>query len=164
MFELITNVWYGKQYYFLQKNDIVYSRVNAVEVTNTEEFFDCAFEGRVFCISGVDEIGKYVTRNIEIVFDKNADFEYFTSDSCTHDGTYYFVMECMYNCAKNVVTGSTYSTSKKEPFDGCKIKYTIGNFVVLNEFDDKFRTDEKPWLQERTTVLLPLKYEVLNDE
>lgn len=27
MFELITSAWYGKQYYFKQSNDIVYSRL-----------------------------------------------------------------------------------------------------------------------------------------
>ena len=28
MFELITSTWYGKQYYFMQDNEIVYSRAS----------------------------------------------------------------------------------------------------------------------------------------
>ena len=33
MFELITSVYYGKQYYFLQDNNIVYSRASCKYLT-----------------------------------------------------------------------------------------------------------------------------------
>lgn len=43
MFELITSKWYGKQYYFLQENEIVYSRASCNYMSREEaykEFLD----------------------------------------------------------------------------------------------------------------------------
>lgn len=33
MFSLITSVWYGKQYYFMQDNGLVYSRKSHLTMT-----------------------------------------------------------------------------------------------------------------------------------
>lgn len=38
MFELITSTWYGKQYYFIQKNGLVYSRLSHEYITREEAF------------------------------------------------------------------------------------------------------------------------------
>lgn len=43
MFELITSIWYGKQYYFLEENGIVYSRASCNYMSREEayqEFLD----------------------------------------------------------------------------------------------------------------------------
>lgn len=98
--------------------------------------------------------------NIHVNYDPSENFEYFTYSSIRHDGTLIFVKEAIDNCMSKVLTGSTYNANKQAPFDGCIINYTIGNFVVLNEYGTQFSTNEKPWMQQRTTVFLPIKYEI----
>ena len=38
MFELITSVWYGKQYYFLEDDNLVYSRASRSYMTRVEAY------------------------------------------------------------------------------------------------------------------------------
>ena len=38
MFDLITSVWYGKQYYFLEKDNLVYSRQSHEYLTREEAY------------------------------------------------------------------------------------------------------------------------------
>lgn len=38
MFDLITSTWYGKQYYFLEKNGFVYSRKSCEYLTKEEAY------------------------------------------------------------------------------------------------------------------------------
>lgn len=38
MFELISSVWHGKQYYFLESNTVVYSRASNSYLTIDEAF------------------------------------------------------------------------------------------------------------------------------
>ena len=42
------------------------------------------------------------------------------------------------------------------------VEYIVGNFVVLIEYDGDFVPADKPWMRERTTVLLPIK--MIKDE
>lgn len=44
MFDLITSTWYGKQYYFLEKDNLVYSR-KSNEYLTREEAFDEFIQG-----------------------------------------------------------------------------------------------------------------------
>lgn len=97
---------------------------------------------------------------IHVDYDPTENFEYFTYSSIRHDGTLIFVKEAIDNCMSKVLLCGTYDINKRAPFDGCTIKYTIGDFVVLNEYGKQFSTKEKPWMQQRTTVFLPIKYEI----
>ena len=95
-----------------------------------------------------------------MVIDPDADFEYFTSSSSIHDGTLLFIKECADNCVCKIVSGQTYNKKIGPPKDGDTVHYTVGNLVVLSEYDmdeTKFATKDKRWLHERTTVLLPIK-------
>lgn len=38
MFEHITSVWYGKQYYFLEENGLVYSRMSCKYLSREKAF------------------------------------------------------------------------------------------------------------------------------
>lgn len=97
---------------------------------------------------------------IHVNYNTTEDFEYFTYSSIRHDGTMLFIKEAIDDCMSKVLSGRTYNANKQAPFDGCTINYTIGNFVVLNEYGERFSTKEKPWMQQRTTVFLPIKYEI----
>ena len=41
--------------------------------------------------------------------------------------------------------------------------YIYGNPVILNEYGD-FGTEDKPWLSERTTVIIPIEYHLEDKE
>lgn len=133
-----------------------------IEVEETENFFDEYLnEERKLKINGTDNDGNKVNLNVELSFDANADFDYFISESSVHDGTLVFELNAMEKCVQKVCCGVTYNKKLLAPQNRDSIKFTVGNFVVLNEFGNQFSTDDKPWLQQRTTVLLPLKYENL---
>lgn len=126
----------------------------ATEFYDTETFFDNYLHGsRNFSFNGNIKFG------IRFSFDDDADFDYFTSDSCIHDGTLLFIEKSMNKCARKVCNLETYYEPLGEPQDGDTLKYTIGNFVALNEYDGDFVPSDKPWLRQRTTVLLPIKME-----
>lgn len=108
-------------------------------------------------LSGTKDDGTSVAIIVELDFNPNADFEYCTSASSCHDGSLLFLAQNLEECSMNVIQMRTYNKNVGEPQNGDHIKYTIGNFVVVVERDtERFRTDEKPWLTERTTVMLPL--------
>lgn len=133
----------------------------AVEIPNTETFFDKYLRGnRKICIDGLDEEDHEISLDIDLVFNDNAEFEYFTTMSCVHDGTLLFIQRLMEACVWKVCRADTYNKRLTKPKNGDRIKYTIGNFVILNEYDKKFAPEDKPWMQERTIVLLPLKFEI----
>lgn len=133
----------------------------AVEHMETETFFDSLTDShRSYRISGTDENGEQIELDIELEFNPDADFDYFTYDYCHHDGTLIFIKMTMTECAQRVITGQTYYKNGRKPKSGDTIKYTIGNFVFLNEYGKQFSTEEKPWMLSRTTVLLPLKVEI----
>ena len=116
---------------------------------------------RGIVISGKDENGKSILFDITIDFNPDAKFDYCTSEAIVHDGTYIFMLQAIKECLMKVITGGTYYSKYDPPASGSSVHYTIGNAVVLNEYDTKFATKEKPWMQERTTVMLPIKYEIM---
>lgn len=107
-------------------------------------------------LTGKDDDGEF-SIDITVEFNPDADFHYCTSASSCHDGSLLFLSQCIEKCVYNVIGLRTYDKTVGEPQSGDHIKYTVGNFVVINEYDtEKFATEEKPWLMERTTVMLPL--------
>ena len=131
---------------------------NAVELTETKRLFDKFLLGvRNLCVDG-DTDGNHRERfNVRISFNCDADFDYFTSESVVHDGTLLFAHEAIERCIAKVCCAQTYYLPAGKPEDGDTINYTVGNFVILNEYDGDFIPAEKPWMRERTTVLLPIK-------
>lgn len=134
---------------------------NAIEKLDTKLLFDEILNGdyKYRCTSYVDH--DRLEFDIEIEFNTDADFDYFTSETIIHDGSLCFAIELMNRCVHNVVCGRTYNKNIGEPERGNHIKYTVGNFVFLNEYDGDWVPSDKPWMRERVTVLLPLKYEKL---
>ena len=134
----------------------------ADEFGDTKTLMNDVFGGRRdFTISGLDESGRKIVLNIIVDHNPNANFDYFTSEELTHDGTYIFIMQAVIKCIKKIATGATYYRNAGKPEDGAFLHYTIGNAIVLNEYGEQFAPEDRPWMRERTTVLLPIKYEVL---
>ena len=125
---------------------------------DAKEVFDGYLHGSTHLkIGGIDDDDQDIEIEITLEFNPEADFHYCTSSSSCHDGSLLLLSECVESCVQNVVCLRTYDKTVGEPKNGDHIKYTIGNFIIINEYDtEKFATKEKPWLMERTTVMLPL--------
>lgn len=99
---------------------------------------------------------------INIIHNPDADFEYFTMESCYCDGTLIFIQDLMKKCVEKIIRLQTCNKEKRIPSDlsGHKITYTVGDFVVGTEYGEQFATKEKPWMTEKFTVMLPIKFDV----
>ena len=103
------------------------------------------------------------TFKAKIIYDPNAEYDYFTMNRCASDGTYIHFDELMEMCIGNIINLKTCSKKTGVPKDlsGHTLIYTIGDFVLASETDkDKFKTEDKPWLACRFSAMLPIKYEV----
>lgn len=105
-----------------------------------------------------DKDGRELVLNLE--YNEDGDFDYFTSTQLVHDGTLLFVAECFEKLVRKILYAETYFKPKGSHSFGDTVKYTIGNFVYLNEHGDDFGGEK--WMKTRTTVLLPLKYEKID--
>lgn len=98
---------------------------------------------------------------IQVKYDPNAEFEYFTMERCRCDGTLFFFYELVATVLNKVFTFGTYNKAKvpndyeSNPF-AYKLKYVIGNPVVAIEHGEEFATEEKPWMLDRFSVMLPI--------
>lgn len=100
---------------------------------------------------------------IEIEYNPDAEFDYFTLERCNCDGTLTFFVELCDRIIQKLFTIGTYCLTapedfRKNPF-AYDVKYTVGDYVFAEEFGDEFATEEKPWLQARFSVMLPIKFE-----
>ena len=98
-----------------------------------------------------------VSYDVHIVLDPDADFDYFTSDSFISDGTLLFWAESIDALLRKVLTLSTYNKELGKPPNGCTVNWIIGNAVSCAEYDGDWVPEDKKWMRERTTILLPLK-------
>lgn len=98
--------------------------------------------------------------SVKVTYDPDADFKYFTTSYSRHDGTMLFVYENIENCLKKILSLQTYDKSVGLPNDvnNYDYFYTIGDIVVANEYGEQFATNEKPWMRQRTTVMIPIVF------
>lgn len=103
--------------------------------------------------------------NVIIKYNPDADFEYFTMQRCVCDGSFVFFQDVMRDCINKLIHLKTCNVNKNIPKDltGYSIVYTIGDFVLAEEFSDGFTTNEKPWMNSRFTAMIPIKFEVIKD-
>ena len=126
----------------------------AIELQSTRIMIDEMLEGIRKYVLEYDDDGSKGVINIELVLNADADFQYFTSESLVSDGSLAFIMYASEKLISRVLGGRSYYANLKEPEDGDTIEFTIGNLILLTEHGD-FGTEEKPWLRERNTILLP---------
>ena len=111
---------------------------------------------------GTDDNGKGFKILTSINYNPDADFEYFTMQRCVCDGTLIFYSDLVEDILLSLTGGETYN-KEKEPDDFINNQYEydrvyeIGDLVLGDEFSSKFATKEKPWMQSRFTVFLPIK-------
>ena len=96
-------------------------------------------------------------------YDANADFQYFTSIQFKHDGTLLFISKGIQELINRIYGAATYNKLIGAPKENSIASYVYGNPIILNEYGD-FGTEDKPWLCERTTILIPIEYHLDDKE
>lgn len=138
-----------------------------MEVFNTIDIFEGMCNSRSL-ENGVT-IGTDNNKIAEIFYNPDVDFNYFVMSRNSNDGTLLFDLKAMQDVLSKVLYCQTYNKAilsevpdNQKFFDTHCFKYTVGDIVLCQEYDDsKFATDEKPWLKRRTTALLPIKFEIV---
>ena len=69
----------------------------------------------------------------------------------------------MAECLNKMIHLKTCNVNKEIPKDltGYSIVYTVGDYVLAEEFGKEFSTEDKPWMQYRFTAMLPIKFDVM---
>ena len=96
-------------------------------------------------------------------YNPNADFQYFTSIQFVHDGTLLFISYGVQELINRIYSAATYNKLIGEPQKNKIASYIYGNSIILNEYG-AFGTENKPWLSERTTILIPIEYHLEDKE
>lgn len=135
---------------------------------DAELIFDAYIHNeRNLTITGTNSNGENIRVNVMLSFNPDADFQYFTSESCHHDGTLVHSVSLLEKCVSKVCCLGTFYKPLGEPHDGMTVHIEVGNFVVLNEYDEDgklFAPEDKKWMCERTTVLLPLHMDYIEQK
>lgn len=91
-----------------------------------------------------------------------ADFDYLVAQSCYCDGTLSLAFALCDKIVERIFTGkSCYEPKKpkdlyKRPED-YEILFELGDFVFVEEYEKQFATRDKPWINSKFTVILPVK-------
>lgn len=129
---------------------------------DTKEFVSTITKGGIEFASTNDD---NKSRKVKVMYEPEADFDYFTSSRNVNDGTLLFALENIHNVIYHVVCGNTYCKTKvsKEYLDNLDkyaFIYTIGDIVIATEHSKEFSTEEKPWMTQRDTAMLPIKFDM----
>ena len=134
-----------------------------VSVLSSETYFDRYLNGlRDLLVKGKDRSGEPIELSVSLSFVDDYDFQYFVSESFLSYGSLLYLENALNRIAEKICAGETFFAQSKAPENGDSIHYTIGDYVIITEYDDDgtvFATKEKPWLRERTTIMLPISYE-----
>ena len=138
--------------------------INLMDVLNYYEH-NITFDGNVckrIILSATTDANLKGDIEIQVKYDPEAEFEYFTMETCICDGTFFFFYELMATVLNKVFGFGTYNKEKvpkdynNNPFV-YKLEYIIGNPIIAVEHNTKFATEDKPWLLDRFSVMLPIK-------
>lgn len=103
--------------------------------------------------------------DVNVIYDPNADFEYFTMERCCCDGAIMYYIDLAEKVLSKVLHLKTCNKNKIpsdwKDINACQFTYTIGNFVLADEHGDEFATEEKPWMKSRFNVFLPIKFDFI---
>lgn len=102
------------------------------------------------------------TTEISVKYNPNAQFDYFSTESCCCDGTLLFIVELCEKIFNKILTGQSCYTPKIPKDAGEKpynydVAFEVGNFVFAEEYGEQFATENKRWMKSRFTVMLPIK-------
>ena len=102
-----------------------------------------------------------------VIYDADANFDYFTNTKTTHDGTCIFTEQAILELLNKMLFLKTcYNNASEEfienPLD-YNIKYIIGDILIHNDFGMKNINGNMIYAQTETLVL-PIKFEYIKRE
>lgn len=105
---------------------------------------------------------------ILVSYNPDADYDYISSESCYCDGTIYFFAGLCSKIFEKILTGQSLYAPKipkdaEEYLYNYDISFEVGDFVLIEEYGEQFATKEKPWMQSRFTVMLPIKCDFIKN-
>ena len=102
----------------------------------------------------------------DLTYSPDAEFNYFITESCVCDGTLMFMKELMMNILKKIRQLQTCYAPALEGFSQEEINngsymfhYEVGDFVA-NSYIIEPPNKNKPWMCDRFTVMLPIKFTI----
>ena len=100
----------------------------------------------------------------DLTYNPNADFNYFTLKSCVCDGTLVFMTELMEEILKKIGRLETCYAPiirdiPQEEIQNYKLHYEVGDFIT-NTYIVAPPDKDKPWMCDKFTVMLPIKFTV----
>ena len=102
----------------------------------------------------------------DLTYSPDAEFNYFITESCVCDGTLIFMNELMANILKKIGQLQTCYVPALEEISleeinngGYIIHYEIGDFVANSCIIEPPHKD-KPWMCDRFTMMLPVKFTI----
>lgn len=109
----------------------------------------------------------------EFIYNPDTEYNYFATERSTHDGTFLFIGETIKRLVQKLFSCGTYNKNvmknipapEEDPdfYNTHHLKYTFGDVVLGTEFDGDFVPKDKKWMRERTTAMLPIKFEVVGN-
>lgn len=140
--------------------DRVFDNVDVFDTAGlVENLFEKISAHKQYTVTGTDDRGNALERHITLNYQKDADWEYCTSLTSIHDGILLFVQETVARCLQCLLSGDTYNASKRPPDGKCNVKYTVGDTIVISEYDLERKKFADGFKTMRTTVMIPLIYE-----
>ncbi|MBD5589360.1 hypothetical protein [Clostridium botulinum] len=113
-------------------------------------------------------INKKFKNEITIEYNDKVDYDYFTSDFITHDGTLLFQAQAINKMMLKLLKRETYS--KKIATDGFisnpfnyDIKYTIGDILINSDYGIK-KINGNKMRGQKDCIVLPVKFEIFKRE
>ena len=150
---------YSYSFCLNRASDIKVSNYSNLDWKQAKEFsYESLYVTRI-----PDGIYTYDDITFNFKYNTDANFQYFTSMQFIHDGTLLFISLGVQELINSIYNGATYNKLIGEPQKNKICSYIYGNPVILNEYGD-FGTEDKPWLCERTTVIIPIEYHLEDKE
>lgn len=110
-----------------------------------------------FLVNGTDKKVK-----LSVKHNPDAEFDYISVKRCCCDGTLCFFMSLCEEILEKILSGKSAYIPKipkdiDESPENYDISFEVGNFVFAEEYGEQFAAEDKPWIQCRFTVMLPVK-------
>lgn len=132
------------------------------EVDSSLGFDEFALSGlRKWIVKRMDEAGNGLKVNVTLDIEPDAEFDDIIRHGSVHDGTLVFILKDIGRCIQDLCfcqAGIGIKASRIKTGD--TIHYTVGNFVIGYGYSRYPIDRERPWMRERTVVMLPIKVSV----
>lgn len=139
-------------------NNMTTEEFSDMGVTPLKFFFENRSEGTI-TLASIKDTNEVIA---DLRYDPEADFNYFITETCVCDGTLMFMKELMSKILVKIQNlGTCYQPAidhiKPDVIDNYKVHYVVGDFIT-NSYIVESPDKDKPWMCDKFTVMLPVKF------